>query len=286
MKFGIMAANVLFGDGEGAKAVATAADDLGYESIWTVEHAVVPAGYQSWDPYSNSGKMGGPDDMSIPDSFTWLAYIAAVTTRIKLATGVAILPQRNPIYTAKELATLDQLSGGRVILGAGAGWMKEEFDVLGVPFERRGERMDEYIRALRVLWADEKPTFDGEFVSFTDTYCRPQPVNKTIPIHIGGRSDRAARRAGELGDGFFPGRCDHEVLVWAIDVMRRTAEKVGRDPDAIEVTAVGAKDPAGVENLRKLGVSRIVIPPLAMDKDGIRGALESFANDVMAKVSE
>jgi probable F420-dependent oxidoreductase len=285
VKFGIMAANVLFTDGEGAKAVATAADDLGYESIWTVEHVVVPADYQSWDPYSKSGKMGGPDDMSIPDSFTWLAYIAAVTKQIKLATGVAILPQRNVVYTAKEMATLDQLSGGRVILGAGAGWMKEEFDVLGVPFERRGERMDEYIKALRVLWGDEKPTFEGGFVSFTDTYCRPQPVNKRIPIHIGGRSDRAARRAGELGDGFFPGRNDDEVLAHAIDVMRRAAEKHGRDPDAIEVTAVGAMDPAGVEKLRALGVSRIVIPPLAMDTDGIRGALETFANDVIAKVS-
>jgi probable F420-dependent oxidoreductase len=285
MKFGIMAANVVFADGEGAKAVATAADDLGYESIWTVEHVVVPADYQSQDPYSNSGKMGGPDDMSIPDSFTWLAYIAAVTKRIKLATGVAILPQRNVVYTAKEMATLDQLSRGRVILGAGAGWMKEEFDVLGVPFERRGDRMDEYIRALRVLWGDEKPTFEGEFVSFRDTYCRPQPVNRSIPIHIGGRTDRAARRAGELGDGFFPGRCDHEVLAHAIEVMRRTAEKHGRDSDAIEVTAIGAMDPASIEKLRELGVSRVVNPPLAKDKDGIRGALESFANDVMAKVS-
>jgi probable F420-dependent oxidoreductase len=285
MKFGIMAANVLFSDGEGAKAVAIAADDLGYDSIWTVEHVVVPAHYESWDPYSNSGKMGGPDDMSIPDSFTWLAYIAAVTKQIKLATGVAILPQRNVVYTAKEMATLDQLSGGRVILGAGAGWMKEEFDVLGVPFERRGERMDEYIRALRVLWGDEKPTFEGEFVRFTDTYCRPQPVNKSIPIHIGGRSDRAARRAGELGDGFFPGRCEHDVLAHSIDVMRRTAEKQGRDPDAIEVTAVGAVDPASVDSLRELGVSRVVVPPMARDKDSIRGALENFADDVMAKVS-
>jgi alkanesulfonate monooxygenase SsuD/methylene tetrahydromethanopterin reductase-like flavin-dependent oxidoreductase (luciferase family) len=123
MKFGVMFANVLFGDGEGAKAVATAADDLGFESIWTVEHVVVPADYKSPYPYSPTGKMGGPDDMAIPDSFTWLAYIAAVTKNIKLATGVAILPQRNVIYTAKELATIDQLSGGRVILGAGAGWM-------------------------------------------------------------------------------------------------------------------------------------------------------------------
>jgi probable F420-dependent oxidoreductase len=285
MKFGIMFANVLFGTGDAAKAIATAADDLGYESIWTVEHVVVPADYKSPYPYSSSGKMGGPDDMSIPDSFTWLSDIAAVTKNIKLATGVAILPQRNVIYTAKELATLDQLSGGRVILGAGAGWMKEEFDVLGVPFERRGERMDEYIRALRVLWGDDKPTFHGEFVDFADTYCRPQPVNRAIPIHIGGHTDRAARRAGELGDGFFPGASDHDVLAHAIDVMRRHAEKNGRDPDAIEVTAGGAMDPAGIEKLRDLGVSRVVLPPLAFDADGIRSALEQFRTNVMEKVS-
>lgn len=286
MKFGIMFANVLFGDGEGAKAVATAADDLGYESIWTVEHVAVPKGYQSPYPYSSSGKMGGPDDMSIADPFIWLTYIAAATKQIKLATGVAILPQRNVIYTAKEMATLDQLTGGgRIILGAGAGWMKEEFDVLGVPFDDRGKRTDEYIKALRVLWGDETPTFHGDYVDFTDTYVRPQPVHKGIPIHIGGHSDRAARRAGELGDGFFPGASDHETLSHAIGVMRMHAEKNGRDPDAIEVTAGGAMDPAGIERLREIGVSRVVIPPLAMDTDGIRGALEGFANDVMAKVS-
>ena len=284
MKFGIMFANVLFGDGDGAKAVAIAADELGYESMWTVEHVAVPKGYQSPYPYSSSGKMGGPDDMSIPDPFTWLSYIAAVTTNIKLATGVAILPQRNVIYTAKEMATLDQLSGGRVILGAGAGWMKEEFDVLGVPFEDRGKRTDEYIRALRVIWGDETPTFHGDYVDFTDTYVRPQPVNKSIPIHIGGHTDRAARRAGELGDGFFPGASDHETLAHAIGHMRMHAEKNGRDPDAIEVTAGGAMDPVGIEKLRSLGVSRVVIPPLAMDKDGIRAALEGFATNVMAKV--
>jgi probable F420-dependent oxidoreductase len=284
MKFGIMFANVLFGDGDGAKAVATAADDLGYESIWTVEHVAVPKDYKSPYPYSPSGKMGGPDDMSIPDPFTWLAYIAAVTTNIKLATGVAILPQRNVVYTAKEMATLDQLSGGRVILGAGAGWMREEFDVLGVPFDDRGKRTDEYIRALRVIWGDESPTFHGDYVDFTDTYVRPQPVNKSIPIHIGGHTDRAARRAGELGDGFFPGASDHDTLAHAIGHMRLHAEKNGREPDAIEVTAGGAMDPAGVEKLAALGVSRVVIPPLAMDKDGIRAALDGFKTNVMDKV--
>src|SRR5436309_6497087 len=154
VKFGIIFGNMgPFGlTGAGAKALVTAAEDVGIESVWTVEHVLVPEGYESPYPYSADGKMQGPDDMPIPDSFTWLAYVAALTSTLKLATGVAILPQRNVVYTAKEIATLDQLSGGRVILGVGAGWMKEEFEAVGVPFERRGARTDEYIGALRALW--------------------------------------------------------------------------------------------------------------------------------------
>ena len=287
MKFGIIFGNMgPFGmSAEGAKAIATAADDVGIESIWTVEHVVVPEGYQSPYPYSADGTMQGPEDMAIPDSFTWLSYIAALTTKVKLATGVAILPQRNVIYTAKEMATLDQLSGGRVILGVGAGWMKEEFDALGVPFERRGARTDEYIEALRVLWGDDKPEFHGEFVDFAPLYCRPQPVNKSIPIVIGGHSDASARRAGRLGDGYFPGRGDAETLTRILGIMRTSAEEAGRDPDAIEVSAGGALDPAGIEKMRELGVSRIMIPPLAFDPAGIRPALEQFAENVIAKVA-
>src|SRR5688572_10046573 len=251
MKFGIIFGNVAFGmSGEASIEFAKAADELGYESLWTAEHVVVPEGYSSPYPYSESGKMGVPDDFPLPDSLTWLSYVAAVTKNIKLATGVAILPQRNVVYTAKEVATLDQLSGGRVILGIGSGWLKEEFEAVGVPFERRGERTDEYIRALRSLWGDDKINFDGEFVHIKDTYCRPQPVNKTVPIVVGGHSDRAARRAGELGDGFFPGASDHEVLAHCIGVMRKCAENAGRDPDAIEITAGGGMDVDGVKRLQ------------------------------------
>jgi probable F420-dependent oxidoreductase len=285
MRFGIMFANVLgFGTPEGAKALASAADDTGIESLWTVEHVVVPSGYASAYPYSDDGRMPGGEDSPIPDPFIWLSYVAAASTRVKLATGVAILPQRNVVYTAKEIATLDVLSGGRVVLGVGAGWLEEEFDALGVPFRRRGERLDEYIRALRVLWADDKPSFDGEFVRFTEALCRPQPVDKRVPIVVGGHTDRAARRAGELGDGFFPGRTELETLAHLIGVMRRSAEAAGRDPDGIEVSAFGDTDPAGVDALRELGVTRIMIFPPAFDAAGIRPALEAFAENVIAKV--
>jgi probable F420-dependent oxidoreductase len=286
MKFGIMFGNMgPFGmTGAGAKALVQAAEDVGIESVWTVEHVLVPEGYESPYPYSKDGKMGGPDDMPIPDSFTWLSYVAALTSTLKLATGVAILPQRNVVYTAKEIATLDQLSGGRVILGVGTGWMREEFEAVGVPFERRGARTDEYIRVLRALWGDEKVTFEGEFVRLDGVYCRPQPVNRTVPIVIGGHSDASARRAGRLGDGYFPGRGDTPTLTRILGIMRQAAEDVGRDPDAIEVSVGGRPDPASIEALRALGVSRFMLAPPAMDAAGIRPALERFAEDVIAKV--
>lgn len=284
MRFGIMFANTLgFATAEGARALAQSAEDTGIESLWTVEHVVVPAGYQSEYPYSPDGRMPGGEKSWIPDPLMWLSYVAAASTTLKLATGVAIVPQRSPIYTAKEVATLDQLSGGRMILGVGAGWLREEFEALGVPFERRGERLDDYIGALRALWSQEKPTYQGEFVSFTEAICRPQPVGKSVPIVVGGHTERAARRAGRLGDGFFPAPPDIDALANLIRVMRAAAEEAGRDPDAIEVSAGGLPQVDYVERLRELGVSRMVVPLPAWDAAGIRPALEQFATDVIAK---
>src|SRR5262249_32382928 len=141
MKFGIMFANVLgFTRPEGAIAIAQAAEAAGFESLWAVEHVVVPAGYKSEYPYSDTGRMPGTEDVDIPDPLVWLTYVAGATSTIRLATGILILAERNPVVTAKEVATLDMLSNGRVTLGVGAGWLREEFDAIGVPFERRGKR--------------------------------------------------------------------------------------------------------------------------------------------------
>ena len=285
MRFGIMFANTLgFATAAGARALAEAAEATGIESLWTVEHVVVPAGYESEYPYSPDGRMPGGEKAWIPDPLVWLSYVAAASTTLKLGTGVAILPQRSPIYTAKEVATLDQLSGGRMILGVGAGWLKEEFEALGVPFERRGERLEEYIGALRALWSEAAPTYHGEFVSFTGAICRPQPVAKSVPIVVGGHTERAARRAGRLGDGFFPAQPDLDALARLIQVMRASAEEAGRDPDTIEISAGGLPQADYVERLAELGVSRMVMPLPAWDADGIRPALEQFATDVIAKV--
>lgn len=285
MRFGVAFANVAtFAEAEGARALAAAAEEAGFESLWTVEHVVVPSGYESTYPYSSSGRMPGPETSPIPDPLIWLAYVAAATTTVRLATGITLLPQRNPVITAKEVATLDRLSGGRVMLGVGAGWLQEEFDALGVPFERRGDRLDDYIGALRALWGQEKASYSGEFVDFTDCICMPQPAAGAVPIHIGGHTERAARRAGRLGDGFFPAGGKADLLARLLASMRTAAEEAGRDADAIEVTAGGALDVDGVKRLEDLGVHRVVIPPMAYDVEGIRRQLGTFAEDVMAKV--
>lgn len=259
MKFGLRYCNTgPYVDPGRAVELAQAAEAAGFESMWTVEHTVVPAGYGSAYPYSPSGKMAGGDDaIPLPDPLIWMAYVAAATEQIKLGTAILILPQHNPVVVAKQVATLDHLSGGRILLGIGAGWLREEFEALGVPFETRGRRTDEYIKVLRELWSAEKPTFQGEFVRFKDAYCRPQPVNGAVPIIVGGHSEAAAKRAGRLGDGFFPAR---DAPAELFDLARRSATEAGRDPNAIEMTASLPDDLAQIPSLVQLGVKRILVP--------------------------
>ena len=286
MKFGILFANV--GHAvvpEGATALATIAEDAGYESVWTVEHVVVPADYRSAYPYSPSGRMPGPEESPIPDPLIWLTWVAAVTRSIRLATGILILPQRTPAVLAKEVATLDVLSGGRVTLGIGVGWLRAEFAALGVPWEHRGDRTDEYIEALRALWRDAEPTFHGRFVDFERAKSYPKPVQASVPIAIGGHTEAAARRAGRLGDEFFPGVASLEQLTRLLDVMRAAAKDAGRDPHAIGVTAGGAMDLEGVKRLADLGVTRVVVPNLGGDPETWKSTLGAFAESVIAKVA-
>ena len=161
---------------------------------------------------------------------------------------------------AKQVATLDHLSNGRVILGIGVGWLKEEFDALGIPFARRGKRTEEYVAAMRALWEQDAPSFAGEFVRFDGAYMRPKPRHGTVPIVIGGHSEAAARRAGRIAQGFFPARGAPPELLGA---MREAAREAGRDPDAIEITVSAPEDLARIPELAASGIGRILVPVMA-----------------------
>jgi probable F420-dependent oxidoreductase len=201
---------------------------------------------------------------------------------VRLATGILILPQRNPVVLAKECATIDVLSNGRLTLGIGIGWLKEEFDAIGVPFEERTGRTDEYVEALRALWSQDE-THSGDFATFKDARSYPKPVQDGgVPIVVGGHTKGAARRAGRLGDGFFPARADG--LADLIDEMRRAAKDAGRDPGAIEVTTGGPPSLDFAKQLADQGVSRIVMPPPSFDPKDIGRALGELSENFISKL--
>ena len=211
----------------------------GFESVVVVEHAVVVRAYESTYPYDPSGRMDLPDGVDVPDPLDLLAFLAGQTSRLGLATGVLVLPNHHPVVLAKRVATLDALSGGRVRLCVGMGWMREEIEACGVDFDSRGRRADEQIAVLRALWAGDDDGVDhhGEFFSFDRAVCRPRPARPGgVPIHVGGHSVAAARRAGRLGDGLQPLGVAGEELAHLVRVMRDEASAAGRDADGLELS--------------------------------------------------
>jgi probable F420-dependent oxidoreductase len=263
MKFGVLAANTMpFATPDGAAALAGAAEASGFESLWTAEHILWPDTYESPYPYADTKKMPGSGETLLPDPFVWLTWCAAHSNKLKLASGVVIVPYRHPALMAKEVATLDFLSGGRVILGIGIGWLEEEFSALNVPFDQRAARTEEYVEVMRKLWTHQSVDHQGSFVSFSGMNSNPKPARKTVPIVVGGHSRPAAERAGRLGDGFVPLGGDLPEL---IDIMRQTAAAAGRDPQQIEVTTShdGLKrgDPTEpLQELTELGIDRVLLP--------------------------
>jgi probable F420-dependent oxidoreductase len=287
MRFGIAFANTMtFAGPEGLVDLGRTAEQVGFDSVWTVEHVVYPEGYVSTYPYDKSGKMPGDSSMPVPDPLVWLSFLAAATDTLLLGTGILILPQRNPLVLAKEAATLDWLSGGRLQLGIGVGWLEEEFDALGVPFAERAARTDEHVEVMRAMWAGDSVSFDGRFTSFDSLTSNPKPANGTIPIHVGGHSRAAAERAGRLGDGFFPAKGDTAELV---DIARQAAADHGRDPDALEVTAgsvaIFGDDPvAAVQELAEAGTDRVIVPAFLFLND-TADTMADFADRVINPTS-
>jgi probable F420-dependent oxidoreductase len=297
MKFGIAYANAgPFGYPEPLTHLARTAEEVGIESIWTVEHVVIPVGYESKYPYDPSGKIPGPENVPIPDPILPLAFAAAVTKKLRLATGILILPQRHPIYVAKEVATLDVLSGGRAILGIGVGWLREEFQALGLRFEDRAARTRESVQAIRSLWGDTPEPFEGRFFRWPALESNPKPVQKPgVPIVVGGHTEIAARRAARYGDGFFPATTFEERTSGAVRdygklralfaVLREECGRVGRKPTDVEVsTGAGRIDLDTVRALEDLGVSRIVTGPPGFDNEAVTKGLHDLGDRVIARL--
>lgn len=267
MKIGITAGNMgPYVEPEYAVAMAQRAEDIGVESVWAAEIIAVPAEYESRYAYTANGRVGGDGKVPIADPFIWLTYAAAATSRLKLATGILLLPAHNPVIVAKQCSTLDRLSQGRLMLGIGVGWLKEMFDAIGVPFSQRGQRAEDYVRAMRALWSSEEGTHHGPFANFDRLKTNPRPIQPAgPPVIIAGHGEAAARRAGRVGDGFYIGEWPARTLE-LMGVMRDAAIAAGRDPDAIEVTACpagvlkdGRPDPGVFEQYAEAGVSRIVV---------------------------
>ncbi len=284
MKFGILAPYQLgpLEEGEYASAFARLVEELGFESVWAVEHAVMCVETTSTYPYHPSGRSPFSEQVVQPDPLIWLSYLAAATTRLRLATGVLILPQRNPVILAKALASLDRISGGRMLLGMGVGWVREEALAVGTCFEDRGRRADEYVEVMRTLWREPVASFEGEFVRFERVVSEPRPVRAGgVPIVVGGHSSAAARRAGRLGDGFYPLHVSDDEFASLRKTMEEAAREVGRDPAAIEITCSGELTAESVERHSRLGVDRLVVFPPSGELAALRRALEPLSRELI-----
>jgi probable F420-dependent oxidoreductase len=285
MKVGLAFASSIGIDGKSALEICRRAEAAGFESVWGGEHVILPDAFTSKYPYTPDGKIPAEPDTPIPDPLIWLAFAAAAAPKLRLGTCILIVPQRNPLILAKELATLDQLSGGRVELGLGVGWLKEEFEALGVDWARRGARNDEYIAAMRALWAGPHAEYHGEFVDFDPATCSPRPVNGSIPVLVGGDTDAAISRAVRIADGYFPGEGDAKRLGALLGRVRKAAEVADRDPDSIEINAMFgtqmAAPAAGVEQMAELGVGRIMIPAFFFAGPGGLDRMSELAEQIM-----
>lgn len=252
-------------------------EELGFESVWVIDHAFMCVDYDSTYPYKTTGRTPIPAEADMPDPLILMTWIASVTERMRIGTSMLILPQRNPFILAKQVATLDHFSRGRVTLGVGVGWVKEEVEILKQDFHDRGRRADEWIEILRVLWQEGISRYDGEYFQFDDIISSPSPFDESgIPIMIGGHSAAAARRAGRVGNEFYPHWSTRgpnaEALAKLQPEIERAAEQAGRDPKTIGLTLTSTSDAATAfataETCAELGAERVVVLPPKGELDG------------------
>jgi probable F420-dependent oxidoreductase len=268
MRFGLFGINNgSLAEPDASVRVAQAAEAAGFDSVWTGEHVVLPDPREPPSPAS--------PHMAMLDPAVAVAYLAAHTTRIALATGIIILPQRNPLVLAKELASVDVLSKGRLWFGYAAGYLHQEFAALGIPFDDRGARCDEYLDAMLELWDSESPTFAGETVRFGGIDAHPRPVQRPHPrLIVGGQSPPAFRRAVHRANGWYGFAMPPEAATRCVSGLERATADTDRSPHLgpLELTVTpppGPVDAGTVDRYRQLGVARLVMLPAARDVDGI-----------------
>jgi probable F420-dependent oxidoreductase len=289
MKIGIVPINVGYTAPEQVIAIAEKAEEVGAESVWTFEHVMVPVDYESRYPYNSKGKMPATPESNFIDPLIALSFVAARTTRLRLGTGVNILPQTNPLLAAKQVASIDFLSGGRMMYGVGTGWLREEYEAMGTPFERRGKRFDEYLVAMKKVWSGEVVEHEGELLTWKGFKSYPVPTQKPHPpLIVGGTSKAAFRRVARHGDGWIAPNFSSEQLAGQLEELRAVAKDNDRDPDSIEVTAMWRfdKDPNGetIGAFRDLGVARLLVPVFALGSEGPLAGLDRLGNDIIAKL--
>lgn len=285
MKIGISGIGMGKGSRPGTlRLVAEHAERLGFATLWAPEHVVLFDHYESAYPYSDDGSFLAASTVDLTDPFLTLSFVAAQTSRLRLATGICLVPEHNPLVLAKQIATLDSLSEGRFALGVGIGWSWEEFAALGIPFDRRAQRTCEYIEVMRKLWSEDKTSFKGEFVSFNDARCFPKPAQGArLPIIFGGESAPALRRVARYGSGWFSVRLKPDDLASKLERLKTLLAEHNRKLAEIELIVSPYQEEVTRDDLRRyheLGVSEI-IPFVRMptDERQIPSHLEQIARD-------
>lgn len=242
---------------------ARTAEQLGFHSIWAPEHVLLFDEYESRYPYTEDGRLRGGGDIGVQEPFNLLSFIAGATSRIRLGTGICLVPQRNPVYTAKSVATTDYLSGGRLDFGVGIGWLAEEFAALDVPWEQRAQRTRDYIEVMKRLWCDSVSAYDGEFYTLPPSRQNPKPVQQPHPpIHFGGESNAALRRVADIGQGWFGYSLQPDAAAERVTHLTELLEKRGRRREEIFITvAPNVRDlEAGtIEEYRRAGVDQLLV---------------------------
>jgi probable F420-dependent oxidoreductase len=281
MKIGIFAPlSTPFATPDYLQTLGGGAEERGFHSIWVAEHVVLFDDYASQYPYSADGRIPAPSESGIFDPFLALSFFAAATRTIRLGTGICLVPQRNPVYTAKEVATVDWLSRGRVDFGVGIGWLEEEFRVLQVPFARRAARTRAYLEVMKRLWTDPISEYQGEFYHLPPCRQYPKPVQQPHPpIHFGGESDPAMKRVADLGQGWFGFSIGPEATAERVHHLEGLLGKRGRTLADVEVSISPYLMPCDldmVKRYRDAGVDQVILMALGFDRDGLLTALDDL----------